>query len=177
MKITDFFAKLPEPIITERLILRAPLIKDAKDLAHLLNNKNIHKMLARAPYPYYKSDAIEFINEIVRTKVEHGYAITDKNDVFIGIISLHITDAGEAEIGYWLGEPFWGKGLMSEAVKALIDAALKTGICPPMVSRAITINKGSIKVLKNCGYKITDTHIDDCGQHKGVMVTHLRLEI
>ncbi len=172
----DFFDRLPEPIITERLILRSPALADVDVLANLANNVKIYKMLARLPYPFKEEHGVEFINEIARTDNEHAYAIIKKNGDFIGVISLAKTDNNKAEIGYWLGEPFWDKGYASEAVFGLINAANATGICPPLASRAISENKASIKVLKKTGFSIADERIDDCGQHKGIMVTYFKYE-
>ncbi len=172
----NFFDRLPEPIRTERLMLRAPVLDDVNILCKLANNVKIYEMLARLPHPYEREHGIEFINEIARTNNEHAYAITKKDGNLIGMMSFAKTADKNLEIGYWLGEPFWGKGYASEAALGLINAAKATGICPPIVSRAISENKASIRVLQKCGLSIIDERIDDCGHHEGVMITYLKYE-
>lgn len=172
MNILDFFAKLPEPIISERLILRKFNSEDVDILAHLANNKKIKKFRASLPHPYTKEHAIDFINNLAHNKNEHAFAIT-LNGEFIGTMSLY-AKKDKVELGYWLGEPFWGNGYATEAVKALIKTAKDTNICPPTHALVITANIASINVLKKCGFIIIDERIDDCGVHKGIMVTFLK---
>ncbi len=171
----DFFDRLAEPIKTKRLILRAPMLDDVDILCELANNVKIYEMLARLPHPYKEEHAIEFINEIARTNNEHAYAITKKDGNLIGVMSFAKFLDKKIELGYWLGEPYWGKGYASEAALGIINVAKATGICPPIVSRAISANKASINVLKKCSFTIVDERIDDCGHHKGVSVTYLEL--
>ncbi|MCF6343968.1 MAG: GNAT family N-acetyltransferase [Devosiaceae bacterium] len=166
---------LPDEIKTERLILRAPSLKDKADLQELANNKEIHKFLARLPHPYKEEHAIDFINNLARTKQEHAYAIISKTDGFIGVIGWHLDRELGLELGYWIGQGFWGKGYASEAAKAMIIAAKDCGH-KKLFARSITANIGSIRVLEKAGFIIIDESIDDCGVHKGIMVTFLKCE-
>ncbi len=171
----DFFAKLPEPINTQRLILRAPTLDDVDRLVQLANNKQLVRWLARLPHPYKEEHGIDFIQNIVRTKIEHGYAIINRQNEFMGLISLRATQSGEAELGYWIGESYWGKGYASEAVFGLINSATNIADCPPIIARALSDNIGSIKVLEKNGFMLVDKRIDDCGQHKNKSVSFFNL--
>lgn len=175
MTIIDFFAKLPDPIITERLVLRQPVRDDVDAITELANNENLSKVLARLPFPYNEEHAIDFIDNLARNADEHAYAITLKDGTLIGVTGLHAREE-RVELGYWLGEPFWGQGLATEATSALMKAADETDVCPPQHALAISSNTGSINVLKKIGFVVWDEHVDDCGQHKGVRVTYLKRE-
>ncbi|VAW23339.1 Acetyltransferase, GNAT family, partial [hydrothermal vent metagenome] len=121
-------AKMPDTIATDRLFLRAPNLGDAEAMQVLANNKTIHKFLARLPYPFTHEHALDFINNLARWEEEHAYAIINENSDLIGIMGLRANGNETPELGYWLGEPFWGKGYATEAVNGVLGAALKSGI-------------------------------------------------
>lgn len=163
---------MPDEIATDRLLLRAPVHADAKAMQTLANNKNIHRFLSRLSYPYTHSHALDFINRIARREEEHSYAIINENSDFTGIVSLHLEKGEEMELGYWLGEDFWGKGYATEAAGSVLGAASKAGITK-IIARTIEQNMGSIRVLQKIGFEKISTQIDDCGPHKGVKVSRL----
>ncbi len=120
---------LPHRIETARLVLRAPIRGDVPELVKLADNQAIADKLSRLPHPYTRADGIAFIEIIAQRPDERPYAIT-LDDQFIGVVGFHLVVGQLPEIGYWLGEPYWGRGLMSEAVKALIEAAFATHLFP-----------------------------------------------
>lgn len=120
---------LPHRIETPRLVLRAPIRGDVPDLVKLADNKAIYEVLARLPHPYTRADGVAFVEIYAQRPDERPYAIT-LNDQFIGVVGLTFFTDGPPELGYWLGEPHWGKGIMSEAVKGLIEAAFATRLFP-----------------------------------------------
>ncbi|VAW15254.1 hypothetical protein MNBD_ALPHA12-365 [hydrothermal vent metagenome] len=166
---------MPDTIATKRLRLRAPDLADAAALQQLANNKTIHKFLARLPHPYTKEHALDFITNLARTKDEHAYAILTRSGEFIGVIGLHLNRDNGPELGYWLGQPYWGQGYASEAARALVSAASQAGYST-IFARSISANKGSICVLAKVGFVQTAEGIDNCGQHQGVCVARFRWE-
>jgi len=160
---------LPDTIKTKRLSLRAPNLTDAAALQQLANDKTIHKYMARLPHPYTSEHALDFITNLARNENEHAYAIIKDANEFIGVIGLHLKKAEPPELGYWLGAPYWGQGYAREAAKAVVEAAFDCGFAK-IISRAIAVNIGSIRVLQKCGFSKTAQRIGDCGQHKGVLV-------
>ncbi|RYH06385.1 MAG: N-acetyltransferase, partial [Alphaproteobacteria bacterium] len=80
------------------------------------------------------------------------------------------------ELGYWLGEPHWGKGYMSEAVKALLEAVFATGLYPRLQARALKSNVGSLNVLEKAGFKRTGEGPDTIGHSGGATLVFLELE-
>ncbi len=170
MSRVSLASRLADTIQTERLILRAPEVNDAPALQQLANNKTIHKFLARLPHPYSREHALDFINNLARTSDEQAYAIINGSGQFIGVMGLHLAEAQFPELGYWLGQPYWGQGFATEAALGVLNAATEAGHTT-VFARSITQNKGSIAVLLKAGFIQTGEGIDDCGQHKGVSVT------
>ncbi|MHA6300181.1 GNAT family N-acetyltransferase [Devosia sp. CAU 1758] len=142
--------RLPTTIRTARLVLTTPTMAHAPAIAALANNANVHKWMARLPFPYGLSDAEFFINEIVPSAEEFCLAITQE-DTFLGVVGLHFADGEAPELGYWLGEPHWGHGYTTEAAIALVEAARAAG-ATALRSRALTDNAGSRKVLTKSGF-------------------------
>lgn len=175
MDILSLRNAIDDRIETARLILRAPDRRDVVALARLANNAKIHAMLARLPHPYTQADAIAFVDEFSRQDSEKVYAITQKSGAFIGVVGLTFAKDAPPALGYWLGEPYWGKGYATEAVGALVAAAVATGRCPAILARARSDNPSSRNVLSKLGFVETGEAIDDCGPHKGLPIVSLRL--
>jgi RimJ/RimL family protein N-acetyltransferase len=143
---------LPTRIDTPRLTLRAPIRGDVPALQKLADNPNIAEKLARLPSPYTRADAIAFVEIFAQRADERPYAITSRQGEFLGVVGFTYAMGQHPELGYWLGEPHWGKGIMSEAVKALLEAAFATGLYPAIRARALVSNAASIKVLQKAGF-------------------------
>ena len=143
---------LPGKITTRRLVLRAPIRGDVPDLVRLADNKAIADRLARLPHPYTRADAIGFVEIFAQRGDERPYAIT-LNERLIGIVGFTFIEGRPPELGYWLGEPFWGQGYMTEAAKALIEAAHRTRHFEWIAARAFADNTASLNVLQKLGFK------------------------
>lgn len=108
------------PVIrTDRLRLRPPEPADARRLAELANDWDVVRMTARMPWPYPPEEARAFIAR-VRTNAspdQHTFLIEADGDGPAGLIGF-FHEAGQRlpEVGYWLGRPFWGRGLATEAL-------------------------------------------------------------
>jgi len=113
---------LPQ-IETERLILNELRADDVKDNVRYASNKNISDYTLNLPHPYFEQDAIYWINlanQGSKTGMNYIFAIRLKKDnQFVGGIGLTVEKRfNRAEIGYWIAEPFWRKGMATEATKA-----------------------------------------------------------
>jgi RimJ/RimL family protein N-acetyltransferase len=142
---------LPVKIETKRLVLRAPMRGDVPDLVRLADNKNVASKLARMPSPYTRADAVGFIEIIALRADERPYAIT-LDGRLIGVVGFSFHEGAPPELGYWLGEPFWGKGYMTEAARALVDTAQRTHYYDKIVAKALVSNEPSLKVLGKLGF-------------------------
>lgn len=165
---------LPLRIETARLVLRPPMRGDAHDLTTLADNINVASKLSRLPHPYRLDHAMAFIDHIASGPTEKPYAIT-LDDRLIGVISLMFTQ-DPVEIGYWLGEPHWGRGFATEAGKALLEAARTTARIDTFRARALVTNAGSRNVLEKLGFVATGEEIDKEGTNAGKAVMRYRLE-
>jgi 8-oxo-dGTP diphosphatase len=143
------------PLVTERLVLRAFEEKDAEPLVRLLKDKSIADMTARIPYPYTLEDAHTWIQKsriAMETGMAVNLAITRWPDQeLIGGIGL------EAELGYWLGTDYWGRGLMTEAVKAMLHFAFFTLKTAQIVGSAKEVNAASKRIFNRFGFRETGT--------------------
>ena len=165
---------LPHRIETPRLVLRAPIRGDVPDLVRLADNTAIAGRLRRLPSPYTRADAIGFVEIMALRGDERPYAIT-LADRLVGICGFSFVAGRPPELGYWLGEPFWGRGLMSEAVKGLIDAAFATRLYPVLAAQALASNAASLRVLAKAGFAIVGEGVETVGGSARPTV-YLRLE-
>jgi 8-oxo-dGTP diphosphatase len=141
------------PLVTDRLILRSYEDKDAAALVQLLKDKRIAEMTTRIPYPYTIDDANSWINKS-REELKSGQSvklaiIRRQDQTLIGGIGL------ESELGYWLGSDYWGQGLMTEAVKALLHFAFVTLKADKIIGSAKEINTASKKIFERMGFRET----------------------
>ena len=157
--------RLPATLSTARLVLAAPALAHASAIARLCNNINVHKWMARLPFPYTEDDARFFIEEIVPSAEEVCYGLLHEGEL-IGVVGLHFAEGQAPELGYWLGEPYWGHGYATEAALALVAAARAAG-ARALRSRALVDNAGSRNVLRKAGFRETGTTIEADGNLAG----------
>lgn len=143
--------------IREEYMIRDWREEDAPSLAKYANNKEIWQNLRDAfPHPYYIEDAERFIAMTLQQKPTTIFAIASATEEAIGGIGLTIgTDVHRytAELGYWLAETFWGKGIMSEAINKFTDYAFKNFKLHRIYAEMYAANLASVRVLEKAGYK------------------------
>jgi RimJ/RimL family protein N-acetyltransferase len=166
---------LPGRIVTKRLVLRAPIRGDVPDLIRLADNKDIAKWLATLPSPYTRADAVGFVEILAQRADERPYAMT-LDDRLIGIVGFSFAEGKPPDLGYWLGEPHWGKGYMTEAVKGLIEAAHRTGQFETIHAQVLADNQPSLHVLEKAGFKHRRKAKGDVGNIIGKPIVILELK-
>lgn len=113
---------------TERLVIRPVAAEDAPSYQRYFVNYNVVRPLAaEVPWPYPEGGILVFLNELLadaQGKDRWMWAITlkDNPSELIGAVEL-VREANPANRGFWLGESFWGKGYMMEAVTPITDYA------------------------------------------------------
>lgn len=127
---------------------------ETSDLANLVkyaNNQNIAKNLTdKFPYPYTQQSGLAFLEMISQHNPVQVFAI-DLNGEAIGSIGLHPQDdihRQNAEMGYWLAEPYWGKGIISNAIKQIVDYGFANFGINRIFARPFGSNIASQKVLE-----------------------------
>ena len=116
---------------TERLLLRGYELSDATDVKFLAGEKDVAATTLNIPYPYEDGMAEEFINNYYED-YKKGTSLTfaielSETDTYIGGISLTLDKKhNKAELGYYIGKPYWGKGYATEAARVVIQYAFET---------------------------------------------------
>jgi RimJ/RimL family protein N-acetyltransferase len=129
--------------------------KDRDSIVRHANNRNVWINLRdRFPHPYTKKDATTWLDIVVGTKPETNFAIA-VNDEAVGGIGFSVQpDVGHrsAEIGYWIGEEFWGRGIASEALHAVSEYAFANHDLCRLFAHVFEWNPASARVLEKAGY-------------------------
>jgi RimJ/RimL family protein N-acetyltransferase len=158
---------LPVTITSARLTLRAPVPADLNQLVALANNWNVIEPTAAMPFPYQQADGKAFLDGLTDPAKPLAYAIADSTNAFLGIVSLKFAAGTLPELGYWLGEPYWGQGFAHEAVSALLNAAQATGQFEAISARVLANNPASIRVLEKAGFVVVEHTTSVVERHRG----------
>ncbi len=166
-----------DSLTTQRLVLRPPSDDDAGAIVELLNNWNVVRFLATAPYPYASGDAERFLERTKgreRTADDAVYAITI-DGIFLGIISVTPLQS-VPNLGYWLGEPYWRQGLMTEAVGAMVQAFFGQAENKLLTSGIFRGNEASLAVQKKFGFVTTGESLKKCAA-RGARMPSIETEL
>lgn len=133
------------------------LTKDiAKEMARLGDNPNVFKCVSDSfPNPYTYEKALEFIAKAQEQKIGHIFGIYWKG-TFVGNIGLHSQTGLErksVEIGYFIGEEYWGNGIGTQAVSLMCDYGFQNLDINRIIGSVMDFNIGSMRVLEKCGFK------------------------
>lgn len=166
------------PLKTQRLVLRAPIPTDAERIQALANNWNVARMVALIPHPYTLADAHDYIakSEAANAKDMDLRLALIHEDGYIGAIgivpmrdsgaysgeadsgaptqSVARHDPGTWSIGYWLGEPYWGQGYMTEAAIAIVRCFFANSDQDRLASAYLADNAASGRIQDKLGFEI-----------------------
>jgi RimJ/RimL family protein N-acetyltransferase len=144
-------SKAPNNIMKKEFKLRPWSKGDLNDLVKHANNWNVAKnMTDKFSFPYSESNGKAFIEFATKDDPIHIFAI-DIDGQAVGGIGIHPQDdihRRNAELGYWLAEPFWGQGIISSAIKHAINFAFETYDIDRVFARPFGTNIPSQKVLE-----------------------------
>jgi RimJ/RimL family protein N-acetyltransferase len=176
---------IPAPLITtERLIIRNMHPSDAPSMALHANNPRVARDMTLAfPEPYTLEAAHSWINMNINIPQINAWCICqcDSPDKLIGGVGLKPgadVESHTAQVGYWVGEEFWGRGYVTEVLEALtewcfserkVDGKVLKKLCGTVHDR----NIGSIRCFEKCGYKREGVLKDQVEKHGDVMDLHL----
>ena len=131
-------------------------VDDAAAIAKYANNRAVWLTLRdRFPHPYTLEDAVTFLGIATTQQPLADFAIASADEAIGGIGLQRQNDVHRlsAEIGYWLGEPYWGRRIASRAVQALTEWAFATTPLERVFACVFATNPASVRVLANAGYQ------------------------
>ncbi|HAF25545.1 MAG TPA: N-acetyltransferase, partial [Blastocatellia bacterium] len=126
-----------------------------------LHSKDVYNTTLNIPHPYLEAHANSWIQKRIaraeRVGKEVSFAIRDNQGKLIGVVSAESLEPGtthRAEIGYWLARPFWGQGIMTDAVRAYVGYAFGELQLLRLTAHVLESNVGSARVLEKNGFKL-----------------------
>lgn len=160
---------------TPRLALRPVTRDDAAVFARHLSDLEVTRWLARVPHPYRLADALAFTDHVRHASLV-GSAVTlalvpepalrpdpaaGGDAEAVGVVALHGLD-GTPEFGYWLAKPYWGQGLMTEAVAAALAWIHGTLQVRTVTSGAFVGNEASLAIQARFGFRTVGRSRREC---------------
>lgn len=145
-------------LTSDRLVLRPFTLADAMEVQRLAGDRDVASTTLRIPHPYKDGMAEEWIGTHA-DKFAKGegisLAVTLRDaGALVGAVGLEICkEHSRAELGYWIGKPFWGKGYASEAAKALVDYGFKVAGLNRIYAHHIVRNPASGRVMLKIGMR------------------------
>jgi RimJ/RimL family protein N-acetyltransferase len=146
-------------IKNKKFTLRRLKMSDKESLARNINNKTIARNLLVIPYPYTAKDAKKFIHRTQKSQKKKPpeeiiFGIEIEGEV-VGTVGIHrIKKNHQAEIGYWIGKKYWGKGIMTEVVKMVTAYCHQKLKLRRIYAKVFIFNEASKKVLEKNGYQL-----------------------
>ena len=142
-------------LVLKRCTIRPWRLDDAESLAKHANNRKVWLALRDLfPHPYTRQDAHEFLRRTTSEQPITNFCIEVDGAAVggIGIRVGHDVHRHTAELGYWLGERFWGRGIMSEAVGAFTDFCFTNFPLRRVYAEPFANNPASARVLEKAGF-------------------------
>ena len=132
-------------------------MSDLDSLVRYADNRKIWLNLRdRFPHPYTRRDGQRFLRTMLESDPETAFAIIVNDEAVggIGFVLLQDVERVSAEIGYWLGEPLWGRGITSEALIAVTNYAVEKHGLTRLFAVPFAHNVASCRVLEKAGYAV-----------------------
>ncbi|WP_108819902.1 GNAT family N-acetyltransferase [Pseudovibrio sp. Alg231-02] len=162
---------------SERLVLREMRPEDLERLCAYLGDFEVSKSLSSQPHPFLEVDGRDYIEQALANNTAESvtWAI-ELDEQFCGGFKakeLH----GAASVGYWLGREHWGKGLMSEALRVVLDYLFEARSLHVVRTGVFKENPASMQVLTKMGFKITGEAKHVCRARGNVELDEIQLQI
>ncbi|HYH16377.1 MAG TPA: GNAT family protein [Flavisolibacter sp.] len=140
----------------ENYNLREWNLDDSASLAMHANNIRIwNNVRDYFPHPYSMEDGIAFISQVLskaKPPTDFAIEIAGKAVGGIGIVPNHDVERITAEIGYWLGESFWNKGIMTDVIKDVVQYTFTNFSITKLYAPVFEFNRASMRVLEKAGF-------------------------
>ncbi len=163
----------PQPTLTTARLKRWPLIpSDAERLVLLAGEWDVARMVSTIPHPYTDKHAQEFLAGIAAGDEGIVFAI-EQSGILIGCTGFNPQDDGSADLGYWIGKPYWGQGLATEAVGALLRHACAEAWFPFIRAIVFADNPASVHVVEKLGFRLAGEDMQKCAARKEPAPCHV----
>jgi RimJ/RimL family protein N-acetyltransferase len=144
---------------TARLRLRALVDSDAARIALLAGDWDVASMTGRIPYPYSEEAANHWISGVADREEVFGI---EHDGTLIGICGFTPAPNGDAELGYWIGKPYWGQGFATEAASFVMNYGFAKAGVRRFVCKHLTGNPASERVIRKLGFRYVGTSTGWC---------------
>ena len=137
-------------------------LSDARDLAAALSNKKVQDNLRDGlPYPYTEQDGKDYISDMLSANEDDtfAFAVTADNKVVgsIGVFRQGNIHRQTAELGYYVAEEYWSRGIMTEAVKQICEYVFSKSDILRIYAEPFAYNIASCRVLEKAGFQYEGT--------------------
>ena len=137
---------------TDRLLLRTPIQADASRIASLAGDFEVASMTGTIPHPYSEEMAASWIGGLHKGEEGVAFAI-DLGSELIGCIGYRALAPTHAEMGYWIGRPYWGQGYATEAARAMIGLIFAREEYDYLTAGHFADNPASARVISKLGFE------------------------
>lgn len=145
-------------------VLRKWRISDLDSLVKHADNYRVARFLSNTfPHPYLVEDGKRFLRMVVRAGGSTTLFAIEVDGEAVGGIGLTLKDdiyCRNAEIGYWLSESYWGRGIMTGAIRETTEYAFRTFDIDRIFARIFAVNIASLRVLEKAGFRF-ETRLND----------------
>jgi RimJ/RimL family protein N-acetyltransferase len=163
-------------LILDHCIIRSWRASDVGAIVTHANNRKIWLNLRdRFPFPYAKSDAQEYIRLARSMDPETFFAIEVEGQAAgsVGFVMQQDVERMSAEVGYWLGEAFWGRGIATDALRAVTNHAIERHGFTRIFAVPFASNTASCRVLEKAGY-VLEARLRRSAIKDGVVIDQLQ---
>jgi ribosomal-protein-alanine N-acetyltransferase len=155
-------------LTTNRLVLRPFKLSDAPEVQCLAGDRDVASTTLRIPHPYKDGLAEEWIGthaeEFAKREGISLAVVLREGGTLVGAVGLEICkDHSRAELGYWIGKPYWGQGYATEAAKALVDYGFQVICLNRVFAHHLVRNPASGRVMLKIGMR-----------HEGMLRQHTK---
>ncbi|MBI5466805.1 MAG: GNAT family N-acetyltransferase [Candidatus Kerfeldbacteria bacterium] len=148
--------KKPFTLHSGPITLRHLRLSDADSMATYANDRGIARNTAALPSPYRKSHATSWLKVLQREyrqkKADRLHLGIEIDGHIVGVIGIDL-DGQRGTLGYWLGRPYWGQGIMTRVVRLLTAYAFRRYRLVRIDAHVFSFNIGSARVLEKAGFK------------------------
>ena len=155
-------------IVTDRLVLRPFSLADADTVLQYLGDLGVSKWLSRVPHPFTRAD-LRLMNEDGSERWPDLAAITEDGQI-VGAVG------SSDHLGYWLGRPFWARGIAGEAVGAMVEHLFSVQARRRIQSCYFEGNVASARILQKLGFRETGRDIQHC-QARGEKIPNVHMAL